>query len=139
MESPPRALQPGAACGSHGLGGPQVELAERLLGAAVQAGGSRQVVSAVAATLWRLALRQYDEMEASLDDRVRALEPVLRAQEVAARNGHPQHTARGLVPGTQALRANAARHIFGPDFGKSSNGDMKRLQRGESARNRPRS
>ena len=117
---------------SHSLSAPEDHLADLLVRSVVTAGASRQVVCSVVATIWRLVLSspEDDAVTQSLGARLRALEPVLRAQEHAARSGYPHHSAKGLVPHSQRLRANAARHIFGPDFGDLSEREMRQLQRG---------
>ena len=77
-------------------------------------------------------------VDARVAARVRALEPVLVAQEEAAAAGAPAHSARGLVSDDTLVLANGARHVFGQPFQDLTASDVRRLQRGGRRRRRAR-
>ena len=93
-----------------------------LMKATVQAGASRQVVAAVAASLWRLASASSVPRElcvllrrvhAEVESRWSALQPAIAAQVQADLHRRPQHTSCGLTAQEAHARANCAGHAFG--------------------------
>ncbi|CAK0892257.1 unnamed protein product [Prorocentrum cordatum] len=109
--------------------------ASALLSVVVRAGGSRQVVAATAVALWRAARAEAGNMQEEVKDvdaevqaRLEAIQPVLRAKVVAAHDESPP----AIDGGVKALRNVAEHCLFGegaealPKDGK----EAKRRQRG---------
>ena len=105
---------------------PELHVAIELMKATISAGGSRQVATAVAAGLWRLAIgsvhpRVQDSLptvlasslvEREVTARLAALAPSIRAQVAVQAVGAPQRSSSGLVPRDVHVLANAARHLY---------------------------
>ena len=103
------------------------------LAALATAGASRQVVSAALAAGLRVIAHLSgvaSEPDSELDARLTALRVVLSAQQAAAKDGHPQHSAKGLVSPDELLMANAARHQFSECFERATPASARRSQRG---------
>ena len=104
------------------------------LAALATAGASRHVVAAALAAGLRVIAHLSGvapEPDPELGARLTALRVVLSAQQAAARDGHPQHSARGLVSADELLMANAARHQFSECFERATPASARRSQRGQ--------
>ena len=113
------------------------ELAECLLAAVVRANGSRQVVAATAAALWRCAAGRPSSAVVSSDDfglddeveaRMAAIQPIIRENVTAAVQERPP-----VVSGMARLRRNVATHAHfggGADVVEGSVAELKKKQRG---------
>ena len=123
---------------------PAAELVQAAVHGAVSAGASRQTAAAVACAALRCLCMpgQPEEngdkvaiaVDASIVDRLRAIEPTLQAQKLAASStGRDCHSARRLVADVDHLRANVARHAgFNSDKKVTdySHKELKQIQRG---------
>jgi len=125
---------------------PELHAAIELMKATISAGASRQVATAVAAGLWRLATgsvhpRVQDSLptvlasssvEREVTARLAALAPSIRAQVAVQAVGAPQRSSSGLVPRDVHVLANAARHLYreGESFEHISPSIARAAQRG---------
>ena len=114
-----------------------IEALSASLAAIAAAGASRHVVAAALSAGLRVVAHlsgAAPEPDADIDARLQALRVVLKAQQVAAREGHPQHSARGLVSADEQTMANAARHQFAESFERATPASARRSQRGQRGR-----
>ena len=111
------------------------ELVEAGARGAAAGGGSRLVVAACVAAIIRASGDH--PFEAEVSARLAAVEKALQAQLLASQAiGHSHHSAQGLLPQGDIVRANAAKHAFGLQvpFAAADLPTLRAAQRGSRSR-----